>query len=67
LTVDLANTKLQTVPFERVEHQLDGGRSWWVCWREADAFNAACGAMDLPTVVDIFLTWSDQGPPPQSA
>jgi immunity protein 53 of polymorphic toxin system len=65
LKVDLADTNLQVVPFESIEHRLDSDTSWWRCWREGNAFNAACGAMDLPTVIDIFLTWANQGSVPR--
>jgi len=67
LNVDLTDTMLRTVPFQTVEHQLESDVSWWRCWREADAFSAACGPMDPPIIIDIFLAWAEQASPPPSA
>jgi hypothetical protein len=68
LKIDLRETELEGRPFQRVakgeaasdleEWQRSG--SWWVADVKADAFEAACGPLDLPAVIQLFRDWVEQ-------
>ena len=65
LQIDLRETVLQGRPFEKVQHgepadDLGEWRrlgSWWVAEVKDDTFEAACGPLDLPSVVGVFRQW----------
>ncbi len=61
LTVGLADTELERIPFDLVEHQQD--QSWWRCWRDDAAFHAACSVSNVGTVLNIFIVWANAVPP----
>lgn len=71
LKIDLRETALHRRPFERVEHRepasdLEEWRSlgsWWVAEVKDDSFDAACGPLDLPAVIEIFRDWVGQPTP----
>ena len=68
LKVDLRETSLQGRPFDRVEHgvlasDLEEWRSsgsWWVARVEGEIFEASCGPLDLPAVIQLFRNWVNQ-------
>jgi Immunity protein 53 len=58
VTVDLIDTELQNAPLTPVEHQMEHRSVWWRCWRDDRAFNAACGATCLQSVLAVFNEWA---------
>lgn len=71
LKIDLRETHLQGKPFKKVEHgeiasDLEEWRrldSWWVADVKGDCFDAACGPLDLPAVIQIFRDWVEASSP----
>lgn len=67
LTIDLRETSLENQPFKRVEHgepsvDLEDWRqkgSWWVAKVEGACFEAACGPLDLHSVISLFRQWTE--------
>lgn len=65
--VDLAGTALEGRSFLKVAYgepaddlnELRRNGSWWVAEVKDGAFAAACGPLDLPTVLDLFRTWAE--------
>ena len=57
LTVNLEQTHLEALDFERVEHL--GDDSWWQCWTQDKQFLASCGPRDLPAVLAVFRKWAE--------
>jgi hypothetical protein len=65
LKIDLTDTTMQGRAFERVEHGEPSGDleewqrtgSWWVARVEGDAFDLACGPLDLSAAVGVFRRW----------
>jgi hypothetical protein len=72
LKIDLRETGLQGKPFGKVEHgepasNLEEWRSlgsWWVADVNDGRFDAACGPLDLPAVIQVFRDWVEQPPLP---
>ena len=68
LKIDLRETTLLGQPFARVaygkiandleEWQIAG--SWWVAELKGETFEAACGPLDLPSVIGLFRNWVEQ-------
>lgn len=65
LKIDLRDTKLQGRTFERLErgepasdleewHRI---RNWLVAEVKGDAFEVACGPLDLPAAIQVFRDW----------
>lgn len=65
LKIDLTDTEMQGRAFERIEHGEPSGDleewqrtgSWWVARVEGDAFEVACGPLDLSAAVGVFRRW----------
>lgn len=66
LKVDLRDTPLEGKPFGKVVHgaaasELEAWKrsgSWWVVEVKGGVFEAACGPLDLATVLSIFPSWA---------
>lgn len=56
--VSLANTNLESRPFERivVERSED---DWLQAWVENNVWNAAAGPLNLTEALDTFLSWAE--------
>ena len=67
LKIDLKGTHLEGKVFETIEHgeasdDLDEWRktgSWWIARLADGSFDAACGPLDLPKVIEIFRSWAE--------
>jgi hypothetical protein len=67
LKVDLRGTTLEERPFQNIMHgelagDLEEWRrtgSWWVAEVKDSAFEAACGPLDLPSVLAVFREWAE--------
>ena len=65
LKIDLDETTLAGRAFARVQHgvpadDLDEWQrtgSWWVADVKKHKFEAACGPLDLPSVIQLFREW----------
>ena len=64
LTIDLEETDLEGVAFQKIEHDLQSDVSWWVCFVENKQFRAACGPKDLWAVINVFRGWVEANPSP---
>lgn len=71
IDIELRETELQGRPFARVAHGEPAGDleewrslgSWWVADVSNDAFNAACGPLDLDSVIGVFREWAERPTP----
>ncbi len=71
LKIDLRETGLQGKPFTKIAHgeptaDLEEWRdvgSWWVADVDGDSFEAACGPLDLASVIQVFPDWAEQQAP----
>jgi hypothetical protein len=67
LKIDLRETRLNGKPFAKVERgqiaqDLEEWRrlgSWCVADVRGDSFEAVCGPLDLPVVIQIFRDWAE--------
>lgn len=70
LKIDLTETPLVGRAFTKVLHgeptdDLDEWRrtgSWWVADVKDDKFEAACGPLDLPSIIGVFRQWVESAP-----
>lgn len=68
LRIDLRETALEGRTFEEVTHgelasdfeEWRRSGSWWIADVKADVFEAACGPLDLPAVIQLFRDWVEQ-------
>jgi len=56
LSINLAETTLEGVPFTRIEQQESEHR-WWTCWVENRAFEGRGGPQMFGRLVEVFLAW----------
>ena len=71
LNIDLRETDLQGRLFEKVKQgepssDLEEWRSlgsWWVAEVRGDSFEASCGPLDLPAVIQLFRDWVEHPTP----
>jgi len=56
--IRLADTSLESVPFEVITDEYDHETRWLRCWRTEDMFEAACGVPRLGDSIDVFLDWA---------
>ncbi|MFO1061243.1 MAG: Imm53 family immunity protein [Dongiaceae bacterium] len=67
LRIRLIDAPLEGRTFDRVTHGQPNGNleewqrtgSWWIAAVKSDIFEAHCGPLDLPTVIDIFRLWAE--------
>jgi hypothetical protein len=57
LRIDLTDTELVDHPLDRHE-QHRTKNDWLVVWRDATAFQATCGPLNLGQVINLFLDWA---------
>lgn len=70
LKINLRDTALKGRTFKKITQgepagNLDEWRrtgSWWVADVKDGAFEAACGPLDLPSVVSVFREWAESDP-----
>ena len=61
VSVDLIDTPLDTMPYERAEaHRTED--DWVVSWRSEQKWEAACGPLNLREALALFLAWSRSAP-----
>ncbi len=62
--IELVDTPLAVIPFERIESGDITGEPttepWHECWRDEHAWHAGCGPESLETVIMLFLEWAEQ-------
>jgi hypothetical protein len=58
IRVSLADTGLQSRPFERIKMERSDD-DWLQAWVEDDAWNAAAGPLNLAEALSTFLSWAD--------
>jgi hypothetical protein len=67
LSVDLTETSLAGRSFDRVIHgepsddlaEWQRTGSWWLATVTDGIFEAVCGPLDLPVVIDLFRNWAE--------
>jgi len=65
IKIDLTDTQMQALSFERVEHGQIGSDleewqrsgSWWVARLEGQSFCVSCGPLDLSAAIGVFRRW----------
>lgn len=70
LKIDLVDTPLEGHTFNRVWYgdptdnleEWERTGSWWVVDVKDNRFEASCGPLDLPAVIDLFRQWVASAP-----
>jgi hypothetical protein len=58
LTVDLEDTYLMDVPFEKVQIQRGEENDWILCRKDGFKFQGDGGPENLEEIIQVFLTWA---------
>jgi hypothetical protein len=59
LTIDLADTPLEAIPFSEISMNQGSTRNWARCWREGTTFYGAGGPYMLGAMLITFLNWAE--------
>jgi len=58
ITINLAETSLETRAFAECEDRYLDEVNWLRCWREGAEFRAVCGPERLEDALLVFLDWA---------
>jgi hypothetical protein len=55
--IDLRGTRMETVAFSLVEHNIEDDVDWWYCQVEDKVFKGGGGIRSLEPMLDVFKNW----------